>query len=102
RRHTRSKRDWSSDVCSSDLDHNVALADTPGETDIDNMLFVQLPSPFRADFGLNSNPGNLDKQITVTGDLEEYHLHNGLKDPTERSEERRVGKECRTRGEQSA
>src|SRR5690625_3540587 len=64
-------------------DHNVALADTPGETDIDNMLFVQLPSPFRADFGLKSNPGNLDKQITVTGDLEEYHLHNGLKSPTE-------------------
>src|SRR6266704_5580133 len=25
RRHTRSKRDWSSDVCSSDLDHAVDL-----------------------------------------------------------------------------
>src|SRR6266513_4418348 len=25
RRHTRSKRDWSSDVCSSDLDEELAL-----------------------------------------------------------------------------
>src|SRR6266513_4518948 len=25
RRHTRSKRDWSSDVCSSDLDHPAEL-----------------------------------------------------------------------------
>src|SRR5699024_11315066 len=25
RRHTRSKRDWSSDVCSSDLDFNIKL-----------------------------------------------------------------------------
>src|SRR5690625_7193500 len=64
-------------------DHNVALADTPGETDIDNMLFVQLPSPFRADFGLKSNPGNLDKQITAKGDLGEYHLHKGLTRPTQ-------------------
>src|SRR5699024_11610901 len=33
RRHTRSKRDWSSDVCSSDLDqksrHGVVLAKSP-------------------------------------------------------------------------
>src|SRR5699024_12152975 len=29
RRHTRSKRDWSSDVCSSDLDHkNVVVIDS--------------------------------------------------------------------------
>src|SRR5699024_11822782 len=27
RRHTRSKRDWSSDVCSSDLDENEGSAD---------------------------------------------------------------------------
>src|SRR5699024_11326211 len=27
RRHTRSKRDWSSDVCSSDLDHSAEVDD---------------------------------------------------------------------------
>src|SRR5699024_4753538 len=32
RRHTRSKRDWSSDVCSSDLQ---TPGDQPGETDPD-------------------------------------------------------------------
>lgn len=63
-------------------DHNVAIADKPEETDINNMLYVQLTSSYRADFGLASNPDNLDKQITVTGDLEAYHLHNGLKNPS--------------------
>src|SRR5699024_11471990 len=28
RRHTRSKRDWSSDVCSSDLEQNIYFNDT--------------------------------------------------------------------------
>src|SRR5207249_9452922 len=31
RRHTRSKRDWSSDVCSSDLHFMAAHSDQPGE-----------------------------------------------------------------------
>src|SRR5690606_40526987 len=31
RRHTRFSRDWSSDVCSSDLRPRVAAAATPGE-----------------------------------------------------------------------
>src|SRR5699024_685308 len=38
RRHTRSKRDWSSDVCSSDLNH---LASSLGWI---NYVFRQLPS----------------------------------------------------------
>src|SRR5699024_5208368 len=63
-------------------DHNVAIADEPGETDIDKMLYVQVSSQYRADFGLATNPTNLDKQIVVTGDLEQYHLHNGLKNPS--------------------
>src|SRR5699024_11572938 len=32
RRHTRSKRDWSSDVCSSDLTSQVATATAPATT----------------------------------------------------------------------
>src|SRR5699024_646463 len=63
-------------------DYNVAIADEPGETDIDKMLYVQVSSQYRADYGLATNPENLDKQIIVTDDLEQYHLHNGLKNPT--------------------
>src|SRR5207249_7856755 len=36
RRHTRSKRDWSSDVCSSDLEHDLVA-------EIDRLLFLTLP-----------------------------------------------------------
>ncbi|MBP1970496.1 2',3'-cyclic-nucleotide 2'-phosphodiesterase (5'-nucleotidase family)/predicted extracellular nuclease [Virgibacillus natechei] len=64
-------------------DHNVALADEAGETDIDNMLFVQVSSDYRAAFGLNSNPDNLGEEIVVTGIMEEYHTHNGLKEPND-------------------
>src|SRR6266576_3690560 len=60
RRHTRSLRDWSSDVCSSDL---WVLLDT-----------ATIPEPLAT--------------------REEYRLRTSIE---ERSEERRVGKECRSR-----
>src|SRR5205809_7844161 len=77
RRHTRCSRDWSSDVCSSDLRleerHALLLAvATPGEA--------------------NGAAGLVDQQ-GVAGELR--HV---LGDQVERSEERRVGKECRARG----
>src|SRR6266513_3584593 len=58
--HTRSKRDWSSDVCSSDLSRVFASR-------TDRKGFCAIGS-------VKSNVGHLD-----------------------RSEERRVGKECRSR-----
>src|SRR5437868_15040189 len=63
RRHTRSKRDWSSDVCSSDLPDFVRVVDC-----------CVAPFPRRELFRLD------------------------LQDLSERSEERRVGKECRSPG----
>src|SRR6201994_717501 len=60
RRHTRLQGDWSSDVCSSDLEVEERVARNPG---------------------LLGEDGDL---------LERLHDH--------RSEERRVGKECRSRG----
>src|SRR5699024_12881566 len=64
RRHTRSKRDWSSDVCSSDLSHRFQPSA--------RRLWLRDP-------------------LAV-------HLGAGAKqDRAERSEERRVGKECRHR-----
>src|SRR3712207_6990226 len=70
RRHTRYWRDWSSDVCSSDLARDgweIAL-DRVGEP------------------GLLGRLGDLGR---VTGEM-----HSVL---GSRSEERRVGKECRSR-----
>ncbi|AYC28857.1 DUF6359 domain-containing protein [Paenisporosarcina cavernae] len=63
-------------------DTNVAIADDASETDTTKMLYVQLPSSFRAQFGLQSNPDNIGKKITVTGSLEAYYTHPGLKSPT--------------------
>src|SRR5690349_11048157 len=93
RRHTRSLRDWSSDVCSSDL-NNV---------DLDTQLRI-------------ANVSNSQATVTVTiGDVSQpsfnlaagastrvsYPVNNGpvkivsTRNIVARSEERRVGKECR-------
>src|SRR2546422_433610 len=82
RRHTRCSRDWSSDVCSSDLLlHQVVERATERGT-------LALSQP--ADAGGQSLegdtlPGEPDpaRQVLVLGE--------------QRSEERRVGKECRSR-----
>src|SRR6266704_4411854 len=64
RRHTRSKRDWSSDVCSSDLSR-APRRSSKARRGISRRATRSAPSP------------------------------RGARD---RSEERRVGKECRSRG----
>lgn len=66
-------------------DTNVAIADDEEETDTDEMLYVQVTDEdtFRDDIGLASNPDNLEEEITVTGNMEEYFSTNGLKDPSE-------------------
>src|SRR2546422_7455567 len=79
RRHTRCSRDWSSDVCSSDL--NVTVARLRGE---EYLLERRL---FRR---------------RSTGEVIERDRKGGaawtrFAFPTWRSEERRVGKECRSR-----
>src|SRR5947209_12537718 len=72
RRHTRYWRDWSSDVCSSDLACRFELAD--GGT-----LFLDEIGALDADC-----------QTKLLTAIEEKRF-------TPRSEERRVGKECRSR-----
>src|SRR2546429_2291908 len=83
RRHTRCSRDWSSDVCSSDL----------------------LPSPF---FVLaTQNPIELEGTYPLPEAQLDRFLFNAILDDLSaedelkvidlRSEERRVGKECRSR-----
>src|SRR5207247_4575819 len=80
RRHTRSTRDWSSDVCSSDL-----------------RPFSRLSLPFLLSVSVSPAAGTT-KFAAPKG---RYLCHGPSKHfySNERSEERRVGKESRVRGE---
>src|SRR5207237_7578161 len=75
RRHTRFKCDWSSDVCSSDLPHQ------PG----DGVAQRRLAHAVAADDGQDP-----------LGEPERHALQR-VGAAVVRSEERRVGKECRSR-----
>src|SRR3712207_6911924 len=80
RRHTRYWRDWSSDVCSSDLPVGTyaVKAEKSGFSSITANVGVTVGTDSKADFTLKT--GGVTEQVTVI-----------------RSEERRVGKECRSR-----
>src|SRR3989449_6625742 len=86
RRHTRCSRDWSSDVCSSDLyDKNwpwLKYVIAPEKLEhILAQVFAELQYK-------NLRTAETEKYAHVT-----YFFNGGV----ERSEERRVGKECRSR-----
>src|SRR5256884_2424108 len=85
RRHTRCSRDWSSDVCSSDLDEvlhrHVAIKVLTAKTVADKPARDFLLHEARASSALNH------PNICTVHDVGEV----------DRSEERRVGKECRSR-----
>nr|WP_227467964.1 endonuclease [Nocardioides lijunqiniae] len=59
-------------------DYALALADTAGVTDPAQMVYVQVPSAFRATWGLRSNPSLLGRRIDVTGTLAAYFSRPGL------------------------
>src|SRR5690349_23361269 len=84
RRHTRSLRDWSSDVCSSDLALCAAA------------LAAYLLTDLLAGFVhfLGDRFGSIDTPVFGSTFLLPFHAHHLA---PERSEERRVGKECRSR-----
>src|SRR5699024_11334116 len=83
RRHTRSKRDWSSDVCSSDLLFQRTYHVHHGRQE-------------KAGTGKIHRPSAKEKQGTA---LRPCRRRSGGKRSGRplRSEERRVGKECRSR-----
>src|SRR2546426_5533775 len=84
RRHTRLQGDWSSDVCSSDLGEERPLSvDTPRS-------FTWIPPPGAPEFCWITAPGTLPWIALST-------LGTGTRLRSPRSEERRVGKECRSR-----
>src|SRR5256885_4844014 len=84
RRHTRLQGDWSSDVCSSDLAIATSILNKPGRL-TDQEFDEMREHPAR---GLELlKAGGVDDPVVLDVCL---HHH-------ERSEERRVGKECRSR-----
>src|SRR5438067_13550921 len=85
RRHTRSKRDWSSDVCSSDL--HITFTDPWGISDLRSALATTASY-------LDTISHNVHRLVDVSGSR---RIPPGIL-PQLRSEERRVGKECRARG----
>src|SRR5258706_6184343 len=88
RRHTRLVSDWSSDVCSSDLPWNRGLAgiDEVMQYRLSNLAGV--PSPRTTYFHLRVIDDPLEQPANNQYDGDLWGL---------RSEERRVGKECRSR-----
>src|SRR5690606_40705866 len=87
RRHTRFSRDWSSDVCSSDL-MLLEAARTLGASPLRAFFNVVLPAL--------RNPVIATSIMVFVFALGSYLLPQILGRP-KRSEERRVGKECRYR-----
>src|SRR2546430_12039113 len=84
RRHTRFDCDWSSDVCSSDL----GRAREPGRS-------VLLALPMKILSAASDGLSRLDRRFQSVALRQ---ILAGLTELTlERSEERRVGKECRSR-----
>lgn len=59
-------------------DYAIAIADSPSQTSTSSMLYVQVPSAFRSQWGLRSNPSLLGSQVDVTGALSAYFSHPGM------------------------
>src|SRR5207249_8501754 len=96
RRHTRSKRDWSSDVCSSDLGGITVRRRVNGQT-VGRLhlkqadLLVRGTHKYGQDGGSDRLIGRIAyRRLKVNLPLQVILLKV-------RSEERRVGKECRRR-----
>src|SRR2546430_4884288 len=85
RRHTRFDCDWSSDVCSSDLP--VFIAQEPGT---DRILIAELGGKIFAFSKTKPTPESKQLFLETKRQIYAFSFHP-------RSEERRVGKECRSR-----
>src|SRR5207249_5592806 len=93
RRHTRSKRDWSSDVCSSDL----IYANPGGDT-----IAWERPASIELIYPDGTKGFQVDAGIRIRGGFSRStdnpkHAFRFFFRQEYRSEERRVGKECRSR-----
>src|SRR5690606_40182715 len=96
RRHTRFSRDWSSDVCSSDLNESKSYRFN-GSWEVEPETDFTIPLGAGA---IISTPTDVTKfaDNLFAGKLLKPESVEVMKTINDRSEERRVGKECRTRG----
>src|SRR5690606_40583483 len=94
RRHTRFSRDWSSDVCSSDLPLLANIALSVLDEHFASKWEALGPEWTRAKHRRAGRP--VMKLIRYADDF--VVLAAGQRADVERSEERRVGKECGPRG----
>src|SRR5690606_40895655 len=91
RRHTRFSRDWSSDVCSSDLSMYRPTYKTLSELGVEETKLAGLRINAKAH--ISSTETYFDAlSLSPAGSKEVIEIAL-----PERSEERRVGKECRSR-----
>src|SRR5438270_6202045 len=86
RRHTRFDCDWSSDVCSSDLEVRATIP--PLDKAAQKSFLRPREAAYHALADMLIEQGRLSEAEQVVGFLKDE----------ERSEERRVGKECRSGG----
>src|SRR5204863_2749961 len=96
RRHTRSLRDWSSDVCSSDLIMSESPSDLGGYKEV--IVRIAGDAAFsRLKF---ESGGHRVQRVPATESQGRIHTSacTVAVMPEARSEERRVGKECRMGG----
>src|SRR5690606_39934803 len=91
RRHTRFSRDWSSDVCSSDLEGHKLYHQKERR-----QLIGRHTKFFAAKLGAERN----DRLDAVVVEQVSHQEEHSLRISGQRSEERRVGKERRYRGSQ--
>ena len=50
-------------------DTNFAIADSPEETDLAKILYIQLPAGLRENWSLQRNPSLLGTRVDITGSL---------------------------------
>src|SRR5206468_9193748 len=93
RRHTRSDRDWSSDVCSSDLSPSEQRDKTVASFGLSPRKDARSPRltaySLEPSISSNANRSHTDEPVHLAAGTAMEPLHQC------RSEERRVGKECR-------
>src|SRR5690606_41169191 len=96
RRHTRFSRDWSSDVCSSDLSKSMLDEIGKGFEDLKEVFtFSRIGNPKQEILTVASEWA---ADLIIMGTHGRTGFDHFISGSVSRSEERRVGKECRDRG----
>src|SRR5690606_40483350 len=95
RRHTRFSRDWSSDVCSSDLFHQTRTDVRSLVRNFAGLIAFLLLWELVVRLGVIAEEDVPPASVVLTRIAELFGQEAFLRDV--RSEERRVGKECRCR-----